>query len=162
MPSLRYGVGRSYLPLLSETALHGIVPATPLEASTAVLNPNPREPQKSRGKKNLLASLIPLRRRCVLGTRIVLDALSSPCACEFICSNATEFDCTHGQDAFGRDPRKETEFWMGAARSVLDSEEVKQAIEEHAADGGDGLTDEQRAYMEFLKSLDGDSKKDNE
>lgn len=74
----------------------------------------------------------------------------------------SKFDPTSETDAFGRDPRKETEFWMGAARSVLDSEEVKQAIEEHAADGGDGLTDEQRAYMEFLKSLDGDSKKDNE
>lgn len=58
------------------------------------------------------------------------------------------------QDAFGRDPRKETEFWMGTAKSVLESEEVKQAIADHAEKGGDGLTDEQRAYMEFIKSLD--------
>lgn len=58
------------------------------------------------------------------------------------------------QDAFGRDPRKETEFWMGAAKSVLESEDVKQAIADHAEAGGDGLTDDQRAYMEFIKSLD--------
>lgn len=58
------------------------------------------------------------------------------------------------QDAFGRDPRKETEFWMGAAKNVLESEQVQEAINNYAADGSDGLTDEQRAYMEFLKSLD--------
>ena len=58
------------------------------------------------------------------------------------------------QDAFGRDPKKETAFWMGAAKSVLDSDEVKDAIEKHKADGGDGYSDEQRAYMEFIKSLD--------
>lgn len=43
---------------------------------------------------------------------------------------------------------------MDAARSVLDSEEVQQAVAEHAEKGGDGLTDEQRAYMEFIKSMD--------
>lgn len=43
---------------------------------------------------------------------------------------------------------------MGAARSVLDSKEVQEAIAKHAADGGDNVTDEQRAYMEFIKSLD--------
>lgn len=58
------------------------------------------------------------------------------------------------QDAFGRDPKKETEFWMSAAKSVLDSEEVKKAIEDHTADGGDGYTDEQREYLDFIKSLD--------
>lgn len=59
-----------------------------------------------------------------------------------------------GQDAFGRDPRKETAFWLDAARNVLDSDEVQQAVAEHVEKGGDGLTDEQRAYMEFIKSMD--------
>lgn len=45
---------------------------------------------------------------------------------------------------------------MGAAKSVLDSDEVRKAIEDHGKDGGDGLTDEQRAYQEFIKSLDAD------
>ncbi|CAN8074970.1 unnamed protein product [Agarophyton chilense] len=67
-----------------------------------------------------------------------------------------KFDPTSDTDAFGRDPRKETEFWMGAAKSVLESSEVQQALAEHAAEGGDGLTDEQREYMEFIKSLDQD------
>ncbi|PXF42985.1 hypothetical protein BWQ96_07289 [Gracilariopsis chorda] len=65
-----------------------------------------------------------------------------------------KFDPESDLDAFGRDPRKETEFWMGAAKSVLESEDVKQAIADHAEAGGDGLTDDQRAYMEFIKSLD--------
>lgn len=43
---------------------------------------------------------------------------------------------------------------MDAARSVLDSDEVQQAVAEHAEKGGDGLTDEQREYMEFIKTLD--------
>lgn len=66
------------------------------------------------------------------------------------------------QDAFGRDPRKETQFWMGAAKSLLESDEVKEAIEAHAAEGGngDGLTDEQRAHLEFMKSLDRDAEKE--
>lgn len=45
---------------------------------------------------------------------------------------------------------------MGAARSILQSEEVQDAIAKHAADGGDGLTEEQRAYAEFIKSMDAD------
>lgn len=67
---------------------------------------------------------------------------------------AFKFDPNSETDAFGRDPRKETEFWMGAAKNVLESEQVQEAINNYAADGSDGLTDEQRAYMEFLKSLD--------
>jgi len=43
---------------------------------------------------------------------------------------------------------------MGAAKTVLESDAVQQAINDHAADGGDGLSDEQRAYLEFIKSLD--------
>ena len=43
---------------------------------------------------------------------------------------------------------------MGHAREVLDSSEVKEALEEHKDKGGDGLTDEQRAYKEFIASLD--------
>lgn len=50
---------------------------------------------------------------------------------------------------------------MDTAKSVLESDDVKKAIADHAADGGDGLTEEQRAYMEFIKSLD-EKKKDAE
>lgn len=64
------------------------------------------------------------------------------------------FDPESETDAFGRDPKKETEFWMGAATDVLKSEEVQAAIAEHAEDGGDGLTEEQRAYMAFIEGLD--------
>ncbi|KAI0566607.1 hypothetical protein FGB62_7g661 [Gracilaria domingensis] len=68
------------------------------------------------------------------------------------------FDPQSETDAFGRDPRKETEFWMDAAKHVLESDEVQQAIADHAAGGGDGLTDEQREYLDFIKSLDEESK----
>lgn len=46
---------------------------------------------------------------------------------------------------------------MGAAKSVLDSDAVKEAIEAHAADGDgadDGLTEAQREHFSFLKNLD--------
>ena len=43
---------------------------------------------------------------------------------------------------------------METARNVLDSDEVQQAIADHGDEAGDGLTDEQRAYMEFVKNLD--------
>lgn len=49
---------------------------------------------------------------------------------------------------------------MGAAKSVLDADEVQQAIADHAAKEGDGLTDQQREYMDFIKSLDSNSKSD--
>lgn len=64
------------------------------------------------------------------------------------------FDAESDKDAFGRDPRKETEFWMEAAGEVLRSEVVQDAVKSHEASGGDGLTDEQRAYLEFAKSLE--------
>lgn len=37
---------------------------------------------------------------------------------------------------------------------MLDSTEVREAIEKHQKDGGDGMTDEQRAYKEFIRQLD--------
>lgn len=43
---------------------------------------------------------------------------------------------------------------MGAAKNVLESDEVKKAVADHVAAGGDGLTDDQRAYMKFIKNLD--------
>ena len=43
---------------------------------------------------------------------------------------------------------------MDAARDVLESDDVKRAVETHREQGGDGLTDEQRAYMEFIASMD--------
>lgn len=43
---------------------------------------------------------------------------------------------------------------MDAAKTVLESDEVQKAVNDHREKGGDGLTDEQRAYMEFIKSLD--------
>lgn len=43
---------------------------------------------------------------------------------------------------------------MGAARSVLDSQEVKDAIANQSEDPNDNLTKEQREYMEFIKQLD--------
>jgi hypothetical protein len=64
-----------------------------------------------------------------------------------------KFDPKSEKDAFGRDPRKETEFWMEGAKEVLRSEEVKAAQKSLAAEGNDGLTDEQRAFLEFAKGL---------
>ena len=49
---------------------------------------------------------------------------------------------------------------METARNVLDSEEVRQAIADHDHSSNDGLTGEQRAYMEFVKSLDAKNKSD--
>lgn len=43
---------------------------------------------------------------------------------------------------------------MEAARSVLDSDEVKQALENHESDNPGNLTEEQQAYQEFIDSLD--------
>lgn len=51
---------------------------------------------------------------------------------------------------------------MGHAREVLESNEVKEAVEEHKDKGGDGLTDEQRAYKEFIASMDRDKEKKKE
>lgn len=65
-----------------------------------------------------------------------------------------KFDKDSDVDAFGRDPKKETDFWRAAANEVVASDAVREAVASHEADGGDGLTDEQRAYMEFVKSLD--------
>jgi hypothetical protein len=64
-----------------------------------------------------------------------------------------KFDANSDKDAFGRDPRKETEYWMTAASELLRSEEVRNAQKELAAEGKDGLTEEQRAYLEFAKGL---------
>lgn len=46
---------------------------------------------------------------------------------------------------------------MGAARAVLASDEVKDAIAKHKELNPDNLSDEQRAYMEFIKKMDEDS-----
>ena len=51
---------------------------------------------------------------------------------------------------------------MDAARDVLESDEVKKAVEIHREQGGDGLTDEQRAYMEFIASMDEEKKEGEE
>ena len=50
---------------------------------------------------------------------------------------------------------------MDHAREVLESDEVKDALEEHKEKGGDGLTDEQRAYMEFIASMDKEKEDQN-
>lgn len=47
---------------------------------------------------------------------------------------------------------------MDAAKSVLASDEVKDAIAKRKEVSPDNLTDEQRAYLDFLKTLDADSK----
>ena len=39
-------------------------------------------------------------------------------------------------DAFGRDPREETQFWMEPAREVLETDAVQKAIREHEAKEG--------------------------
>lgn len=70
----------------------------------------------------------------------------------------SKFDPDSPTDAFGRDPRKETEFWMDGAREVLASDIVVEALAEYEADGGDGLTDQQRAYLEFANSINVDGK----
>jgi hypothetical protein len=64
-----------------------------------------------------------------------------------------KFDVNSDKDAFGRDPRKETEYWMSAASELLRSEEVRKAQKKLAAEGKDGMTEEQRAYLEFAKGL---------
>lgn len=71
----------------------------------------------------------------------------------------SKFDPNSSKDAFGRDPRKETEFWMEGAREVLESDIVVEALAEYKPDAADGLTDEQRAYMEFANSIKIDSSK---
>lgn len=71
------------------------------------------------------------------------------------------FDPESGRDAFGRDPKKETDFWRGAVAEVIGSEAVQEAVRAHEAEGGDGYTDEQREYFAFLKSLD-EGKADDE
>lgn len=69
-------------------------------------------------------------------------------------ASSFKFDKDSDVDAFGRDPKKETDFWRAAANEVVASDAVLEAVASHEADGGDGLTDEQRAYMEFINSLD--------
>ena len=59
-------------------------------------------------------------------------------------------------NVFGRDPKKETEFWMSHAKEVLDSDSVQNAVKEHKDKGNDGYTDQQREYLEFLKQMDQD------
>ncbi|GJQ11738.1 hypothetical protein GpartN1_g3529.t1 [Galdieria partita] len=56
-------------------------------------------------------------------------------------------------DYFGRDPRKETEFWMEHAKEVLESKEVADAVEAHKKSGKTNLTEEQKAWLEFAKSI---------
>lgn len=51
---------------------------------------------------------------------------------------------------------------MPAARNVLESQEVRQAIEEHGKSPTDNLTEEQREYMEFIKRLDAKSAKNDD
>lgn len=46
---------------------------------------------------------------------------------------------------------------MDAARAVLASDEVKEAIAKHKELNPDNLTDEQRAYMDFINKMDNDS-----
>lgn len=58
------------------------------------------------------------------------------------------------KNAFGRDPKKETEFWMQSARDVLASHDVKDAIDKFKVENPDNLTDEQKAYNEFIRKLD--------
>ncbi|EME30681.1 uncharacterized protein Gasu_19280 [Galdieria sulphuraria] len=73
----------------------------------------------------------------------------------------TEEDRTHqrsqwgGEDSdyFGRDPRKETEFWMEHAKEVLESKEVADAVEAHKKSGSSNLTEEQKAWLEFARSI---------
>lgn len=75
------------------------------------------------------------------------------------CSNREEHSGQHSQwndedtDYFGRDPRKETEFWMEHAREVLESKEVTEAVEAHKKSGKENLTEEQRAWLEFARSI---------
>ncbi|GAB0494612.1 hypothetical protein MMPV_005906 [Pyropia vietnamensis] len=64
-----------------------------------------------------------------------------------------KYDPDSPTDAFGRDPKKETEAWMSGAREVLDSPEVRDAIEKHKAEPPP-VTPEQQAYLDFIKSLD--------
>jgi hypothetical protein len=64
------------------------------------------------------------------------------------------YDPASGKDAFGRDPKKETDFWRGAAAEVIQSEVVQAAVKEFEADGGDGYTEEQREYFKFIESLE--------
>lgn len=64
-----------------------------------------------------------------------------------------KYDPASPTDAFGRDPKKETEAWMSGAREVLDSPEVRDAIEKHKAEPPP-VTAEQQAYLDFIKSLD--------
>lgn len=61
---------------------------------------------------------------------------------------------TTTQDAFGRDPKKETEFWRESARDLLASNEMQDAIAKFTAENPDNLTDEQRAYKEFIRQMD--------
>jgi len=83
---------------------------------------------------------------------------------------ANEQDRTHqhspewneeDSDYFGRDPRKETEFWMEHAREVLKSKEVSDAVEAHKKSGKDNLTEEQKAWLEFAKSITPPSENNN-
>lgn len=62
-----------------------------------------------------------------------------------------KFDPDSPTDAFGRDPKKETEAWMSVAREVLDSPEVCDAIEKHKAEPPP-VTPEQQAYLDFIKA----------
>jgi len=64
-----------------------------------------------------------------------------------------KFDPASPTDAFGRDPKKETEAWMSGAREVLDTPAVRDAIEKHKAEPPP-VTAEQQAYLDFIKSLD--------
>jgi len=64
-----------------------------------------------------------------------------------------KFDPASPTDAFGRDPKKETEAWMPGAREVLDSPAVRDAIEKHKAEPPP-VSAEQQAYLDFIKSLD--------
>lgn len=58
------------------------------------------------------------------------------------------------QNAFGRDPKKETDFWRESARDLLASDEMQDAIAKFTAENPDNLTDEQRAYKEFIRQMD--------
>lgn len=74
-------------------------------------------------------------------------------------------DCRLGRvralkDAFGRDPRKETDFWRSSARDLLDSQEVRDAIEEHTQNPT-SVDPEREAYLQFLRDLDAGSESES-
>ena len=43
---------------------------------------------------------------------------------------------------------------MNTAKDILQSDEMKEAFANHDDDPNAGMTDEQKAYLDFIKSLD--------